>query len=148
MRILLSDIIQQARQENSHEAAKHNGRQHLCEHITLILMKYLRVTSRERYRAFAHTPSHDWHDCEKKCVACSHPQRRADQRSNYRRHHRSGGKRNEYFQKSLDQHSAIHTEDTADNNRGDKQVEKVSVLKKRRHWLQQRSRQQMVKGQT
>src|SRR6266567_1453622 len=133
MRILLSDIIQQAREENGHEAAKHNGRQHLREHVTLILMKYLRVTSRQRYRAFAHTPSHDWHDCEKKRVACSHPQRRADKCSNYRRHNRSGGKRNEYFQESLDQHSAIHTEDTADNNCGDKQVKKVCILEKSCH---------------
>src|SRR6266403_2204103 len=118
MRILLSDIIQQTRQENGHEAAKHNGRQHLREHITLILMKYLRVTSRERNRAFAHTPSHDWHDREKKRVACSHSQRRADKRSDYRCQNRSGSKWNEYFQESLNQHSAIHTEDAADNNCG------------------------------
>src|SRR5258705_882229 len=111
-------------------------------------MQNLSIAHGKWNRAFADTPSHARHERKKECVVCSHSQSCADQRSHDRCNDRSGRKWNESFQKSLDQHASIHTKDAADNNCGDKQVEEVSVLKKGRHWLQQRSRKQMIKGQT
>lgn len=78
------------------------------------------------------------------CVIGTDTEQNADERADDTAGNRSGGEWHKYLEKAFNQDAAVHPQDAADDNAGDKQVQKVRVFGEHGHRVRNRSRQQMV----
>ena len=128
MRIPLADEIQRTRQQDRGEAAEHHRRQNLRKDLALRHAGQGRIADRQRNGALADAAGHDRHDDIEEGVIAAETQCGADQGSDDGCRDRSDGQRNEDLQEATDQHVAVHAENTADDDGGDKDVEEVGRL--------------------
>ena len=127
-RISLADVVQDTGQDDRGQAAEHDRRQDLREHVALRLVQDFRIPDRKRDSAFADAAGHDGkHDIEEAVVGAE-TQHGPDQGSDHTRRDRAEGKRHEYLDEALHQNPAIHSQDAADDDAGDEEVEEVGVL--------------------
>ncbi len=87
-RIALAHVVEHAREDDRRQAAEHDRRQHLREHIALRLVEDLRIADGERNCAFADAARHDRQHHEEEAVAGAEPHQHPDRGS-----HRGGGER-------------------------------------------------------
>src|SRR5262249_19686585 len=146
--ITFADVVERTREEDRCEAAEHHRRQHLGEHVAVGLAQNLRIADGERDRALADTAGHDRDYHEEEGVKGAEPEHGADQRADDAGRDRANRQWHEYFQKPLHQHLAVHTEDAADDDAGDKQVEEVGILGKLDDRFLDLRRQQLVIGES
>ncbi|MGY4284307.1 hypothetical protein ACVWXO_003527 [Bradyrhizobium sp. LM2.7] len=127
-RISLADVVQDTGQDDRGQAAEHDRRQYLREHVALRQVQDFRIPDRKRDRAFADATGHDGqHDVEE-AVMSAKAQHGPDQGSDRTRRDRTEGKRHEYLDEALHQNLAIHSQDAADDDAGDEEVKEVGVL--------------------
>src|SRR5271156_1939200 len=106
-------------------------------------MQDLRVADRQRNCSFAYPACHYRHDDKEEGVEGPQSQERSDHRADDPTGDRPSGKRDEDLEETLDQDTAIHTDDDA----GDEEVEEIGVLGELRHRAEDGSWQQMMKGE-
>ena len=146
VRIFLADKIQRTRQQNGGQAAKHHRRQYLCKQIALRLVQDLRIADRQRDRALADAAGHDRdHDKEERVVS-SETKQDADQRSDHAAGDRARGQGNEYLEEALDQDTPVHSQDAADDDAGNEQIQEIRILGEVLYRGQNRIRQQVMEG--
>jgi hypothetical protein len=107
----------------------------------------LRVADRQRDRPFPYAACHYRHDDEEEGVEGPEPQEHTNHRADDPTADRPGGKRDEDLEEALNQDTAIHTENAADDDAGDEQVQKIGVLGELYHRAEDGVWQQMMKGE-
>src|SRR5271170_1258569 len=110
-------------------------------------MQDLPVANRQRNCSFAYPACHYRHDDKEEGVEGPQSQERSDHRADDPTGDRPSGKRDEDLEETLDQDTAIHTKDAADDDAGDEEVEEIGVLGELRHRAEDGSWQQMMKGE-
>jgi hypothetical protein len=80
-------------------------------------------------------------------VKDAQPKQRADQRADDAGGDRANRQRHEYFEESLHQNLAVHTQDAADDDASDEQVKEVGVLGEFNDGFFDLWRQQLVIGE-
>jgi hypothetical protein len=145
VRIAFAHVVERARDQDRHQAAQHDRRQHLGEQLALRLMHELHVADRERDGPFAHPARHDRHHDEEEGVEDPEAEQRPDAGADDGRDDGSERQGQEDLEEALDQHGAVHPEDAADDDRRDEQIEEVAEVGELGDRVKDLLGQQMVK---